>query len=58
MNKELKIRNNYIYELRKNGATLESIGQDFKLTRERVRQICAKLKNQEAKKIRTNNEKI
>jgi len=34
-----KVRNEYIYNMRKEGETYETIGQVFGLTRERIRQI-------------------
>lgn len=40
ISEELKHRDRRIYELRLQGWTLEKIGRLFKITRERVRQIC------------------
>ena len=48
-------RNQAIYQLRKEKMTFEAIAQRYGLTRERIRQICAKqeLMEKVAKKLST-----
>ena len=58
MSKELKLRNQYIYELARNGEPQVNIARDFELSRERISKIVKKLKAREAKLIRNENEKV
>ena len=53
-----KLRNQYIYELFKNGANFAQVGREFDLSRERIRQICAKELDLERIKIQKENEKF
>lgn len=58
MNPEKEKRNSAIYWIRQQGTTLEEIGNQFGMTRERVRQICEKEKEKQRKQIRKDLEKI
>lgn len=50
MKRNINERDVVIYNLRKGGKTLQAIADMFGVTRERIRQICAKLEERELTK--------
>ena len=46
-----------MYKLRKEGRTLQAIAEMFDITRERVRQICAKEEDRETEQNKGRNQK-